>query len=105
MLRELYEAADRFAANENWLPPFYKRKNPKWVVEIRDGNAKVTGPYKKNEFRAVPAPDRQRSGKATAVAEKPFLGIDKAAFVMHPPHERSPFWNLMSSITKISKRG
>lgn len=90
MLRELYEAADRFAAKEDWLPPFYKRKNPKWVIEVRNDEAKVTGPYKKNEFRAVTAPDRQRSG--TAVVEKPFLGLDKAGFVMQPPHAWPPFW-------------
>ena len=93
MLRELYEAADRFAAKEDWLPPFYKIKNPKWVIEVRDDEAKITGPYKKNEFRAIPTPDRQRSG--TAVAEKPFLGLDKAAFVMQPPHDWPPFWQLL----------
>ena len=90
MLRELYEAADRFAAKEDWLPPFYKRKNPKWVIEVYKEGAKITGPYKKNEFRAVPAPDRQRSG--TAVVQKPFLGLDKAGFVVEPPHSWPPFW-------------
>jgi len=92
MLRELYEAADRFAKKEDWLPPFYKKKNPKWVIEIRNGKAKVTGPYKKREFRAILAPDRQRSSKAAK--KKPFLGMDKAAFVLETPPD-SPFWVLM----------
>lgn len=97
MLRELYEAASRFANEEDWLPPFYKRKNLKWVIEVHDGKAKVHGPYKKNEFRAVLAPDRQRSG--TGVANKPFLGMDKAIFVLQSP-KNSPFWDLMIDAAK-----
>jgi CRISPR-associated protein Csd1 len=90
MLRELCEAADRFASKEDWLPPFYKRKNPKWVIEVSNEGGKITGPYKKNEFRSVPGPDRQRSG--TDVVQKPFLGLDKARFVLEPPHAWPPFW-------------
>jgi len=100
MLRQLYEAAARFANEEGWLPPFYKRKSPKWVIEVHDGKAKVHGPYNKNEFRAVLAPDRQRSG--TAVANKPFLGMDKAIFVFQSP-KNSPFWNLMIDAAKSTE--
>lgn len=100
MLRELYEAAVRFAHKEDWLPPFYKRKNPKWVIEVRDGKAKVTGPYKKNEFRAVLSPDRQRSSKA--VEKKPFLGLDKAAFVLQPPQDWPPFWQQLRNAAKTN---
>lgn len=102
MLRELYEAADRFAAKEDWLPPFYKRKNPTWVIEVLGDKAKITGPYKKNEFRPVPAPDRQRSG--TDVVEKPFLGLDKAAFVIEPPHAWPPFWQKLRNDVEVKTK-
>jgi CRISPR-associated protein Csd1 len=98
MLRELYDAAVRFSHEEDWLPPFYKRKSPKWVIEVRDGKAKITGPYEEGEFRLVASPDRQRSG--TAVAKKPFLGMDKAIFVLQSPHDWPPFWQNLRNAPK-----
>lgn len=99
MLRELYEAADRFAAKEGWLPPFYKRKNPKWVIELRNGKAKFNDkPFRKNEFRALSAPDRGR--QSTSVEKKPFLGLDKAVFVMKSPHDWPPFWQHLRNVAE-----
>lgn len=95
MLKELYDAADRFATDRAWLPPFYKLKSPKWVVEIRGGKGVFNDKaYRKGEFRNLYAPDRQRS--STSVENKPYLGLDKAQFVLRAPGEEwTAFWKLM----------
>ncbi|SPJ15505.1 conserved hypothetical protein [Syntrophobacter sp. SbD2] len=105
MLKELYEAADRFTHDKRWLPPFYKEKSPKWVIEIMNTEGIFNDKaFREDEFRKLFAPDRQRS--STSVENKPYLGLDKAKFVLQFPHPRTewpPFWKLMREAAEKTK--
>jgi len=101
MLRELVEAAERFAGEDDWLPAFYDRRMPNWIVEVSPEGLHLSGPFKKDkkgkkDRGAILVPVRYRSGKAgkgedgdgdAAEPEekkanlKPLLLADKAAYV------------------------
>ncbi len=88
MLRELREAFHRFKKEGVLLPPAYKRKDVSWFIHLRSGSASLEGPYgRKDGVRPIPAPDRQRSGKATAQNLKPYLLVDDARYVLGVPEE------------------
>jgi len=81
VLKELVEAAERFRAEGHLLPVAYKPKRPQWVVNLSGGEAYLEGPYKSEDVRAWPAPDRQRSGRPSEGNLKPYLLIDDARHV------------------------
>lgn len=85
MIGELIKAAERFRA-ENKLPPTgFKPKTPKWIINLEGGEAHLQGPYGRNDLRAMPSPDRQRSGTPSAKNLKPYLLLDDARYVLGKP--------------------
>jgi CRISPR-associated protein Csd1 len=83
MLRELKEAYDRFRKEGALLPPAYKEKSVSWFIHLGKGKASLEGPYSKRDgVKPVPAPDRQRSGKASESNLKPYLLVDDARYVL-----------------------
>ena len=83
MLRELKEAYDRFRKEGALLPPAYKEKSVSWFIHLGKGKASLEGPYsKRDRVKPVPAPDRQRSGKASESNLKPYLLVDDARYVL-----------------------
>jgi CRISPR-associated protein Csd1 len=83
MLRELKEAYDRFRKEGALLPPAYKEKSVSWFIRLGEGEPSLEGPYSKRDgVKPVPAPDRQRSGKASESNLKPYLLVDDARYVL-----------------------
>ncbi len=82
MLRELKEVFHRFRKEGALLPPAYKKKNVSWFIRLEEGKATLEGPYKGEEVEPIPAPDRQRSGKASESNLKPYLLVDDARYVL-----------------------
>mgnify|MGYP003396686705 FL=1 len=83
MLRELKEAFHRFRKEGVLLPLAYKRKSVAWFIRLEGGKARLEGPYGKREgVEPIPAPDRQRSGKASEANLKPYLLVDDARYVL-----------------------
>jgi CRISPR-associated protein Csd1 len=83
MLRGLKEAYDRFRKEGTLLPPVYKEKSVSWFIHLGKGKASLEGPYSKRDgVKPVPAPDRQRSGKASESNLKPYLLVDDARYVL-----------------------
>ena len=83
MLRELVEAADRFRDEKKPLPSSTKPRQPTWVITFDDeGNSQLLGPYKRDDHRAIVAPDRQRSGAIGPDNLKPYLLVDDGRYVL-----------------------
>lgn len=81
MLQELVEVAKRLANEQDFLPGTYRYKQPRWIIDLADGMMQLEGPYRRGEIRALPAPDRYRSGSVSEGNLKPYLLIDDARYV------------------------
>jgi CRISPR-associated protein Csd1 len=86
VLQELVEMAKRLAGEADFLPGTYRLKEPRWIIHLADGMMQqLEGPYRRGEIRALPAPDRYRSGSVAGGNQKPYLLIDDARYVFGKP--------------------
>jgi len=82
MLRELKEAYDRFRKEGALLPLAYKEKKVSWFIHLGMVKPKLEDLRNVDKVKPVPAPDRQRSGKASESNLKPYLLVDDARYVL-----------------------
>lgn len=85
MIDDLISAARRFREEGKLPPTGFKPKNPKWIINLEGRNAYLEGPYDRNDLRAFPSPDRQRSGTPSQNNLKPYLLLDDARYVLGKP--------------------
>lgn len=122
MLRELVEAEERFSKDQDWVPAFYDRKVPEWVVDVTESGLTLLGKFKKAkaEFREVLAPVRYRSGKIGESDRdescpdeaprksnlKPLLLLDKAAnvFGISAPEKKAEAQRIHKAFCELLKK-
>lgn len=81
MLRELVRVSCRFRQEGKLPPTGYKRKSPKWIVNMGGGKPHLEGPYEKKDIRIF-APDRQRGGTPSEGNLKPYLLLDDTRYAL-----------------------